>query len=227
MTSLLPPSASQHEIHLAQSLARISELPVQIQDLWNPDRCPAHLLPWLAWSLSIDEWDGAWDEATQRDFIKQSATLHRQKGTVGAVRKALKPLGLAVDLMEWFQRPNDLILANIHNPTPHTFRFITWVQQQRQSRQQTPLNPQRYANVRRLVEQVKPVRSHFDFFVGAKFHSPLKVQASSTGAIQVGRLSQQLSPPPITLLHSPLSAHLHLNKKRYAVAKFYLVQPSP
>ena len=53
--SLLPSNASGAEQALALSLARLSDIPVPNRDLWNPRTIPAHLLPWLAWSLSIGE----------------------------------------------------------------------------------------------------------------------------------------------------------------------------
>lgn len=35
---------------------KLKKTPVSIRELWNPDTCPANLLPWLAWSFSVDRW---------------------------------------------------------------------------------------------------------------------------------------------------------------------------
>ena len=49
--SLLPPNASALERKLEQATLRLGTLPVPLRELWNPDTCPAHLLPWLAWTV--------------------------------------------------------------------------------------------------------------------------------------------------------------------------------
>lgn len=92
---LLPPNASALERALEHVTARVGEVSVPIGSLWNPETCPADLLPWLAWALSVDEWDSTWPVATQRDVIARAADLHRRKGTVWAVREALRSAGYA------------------------------------------------------------------------------------------------------------------------------------
>lgn len=91
--SLLPSSASQFEVDLSESIARIGDVPVNISDLWNPDLCPLNFLPWLAWSLSVDWWDDAWSEEIKRKVVKSSIAIHRHKGTPWAVKEYLKILG--------------------------------------------------------------------------------------------------------------------------------------
>jgi P2-related tail formation protein len=51
--SLLPPNVSGLERALEQASARVGDIPVPIDPLWNPATCPARLLPWLAWALSV------------------------------------------------------------------------------------------------------------------------------------------------------------------------------
>jgi len=53
--NLLPPNATQAERALSQAIVA-RPLPVDITALWDADRCPAALLPWLAWALSVVEW---------------------------------------------------------------------------------------------------------------------------------------------------------------------------
>ena len=221
--TLLPLNATQQERDIETSTARLSEIPVETGKLWSPDTCPADLLPWLAWALSVDEWNTDWSESTKRDFIKQSATVHRHKGTVGAVRNALASLGITIDFLEWFDDVHDIALAPIHSAVPHTFVFIAWANENPYTSNEVVLNPQLYATARRVVEQVKPVRSHFDFLVGAKMNAHTQIGVASTGLIQVGRLSNQTVPVQIPATQSSISAILHLNERRYAVARFYLV----
>ena len=93
MSDLLPPNRTPLERALDRTTARLGAVPVPIKDLWNPWRCPKALLPWLAWALSVDEWDSAWPEARKREAIEASIELHRYKGSVWSVREALRRIG--------------------------------------------------------------------------------------------------------------------------------------
>ncbi|WP_159188082.1 phage tail protein I, partial [Escherichia coli] len=50
---LLPTGSSLLEVAAAKACAEIEKTPVSIRELWNPDTCPANLLPWLAWAFSV------------------------------------------------------------------------------------------------------------------------------------------------------------------------------
>lgn len=93
MTSLLPPNSTAAEQAIEQAKARAFALPVSVDQLWSAATCPAALLPWLAWALSVDSWDGQWSEERQRAVIAASIGVHRRKGTVGAVKAALLAAG--------------------------------------------------------------------------------------------------------------------------------------
>lgn len=84
---LLPRNASPLERALSAATERLDQIPVPIDTLWNPERCPAHLLPWLAWALSVDIWNDAWSEAKKRYVCAQSFTLHKLKGTLEGIRR--------------------------------------------------------------------------------------------------------------------------------------------
>lgn len=90
---LLPSNSTPAEFALEQATARIADAGAPIRPLWNADTCPAHLLPWLAWALGVDEWDPEWSETTKRNTIRESVPIHRRKGTVGAIRRALVTSG--------------------------------------------------------------------------------------------------------------------------------------
>lgn len=91
--TLLPPNATPLERALAKASAMPHSLE-EIRQLWNHRTCPLHLLPWLAWAWSVDEWDPAWTEGQQRAMVGASIRLHKKKGTVWAVREALLRSGL-------------------------------------------------------------------------------------------------------------------------------------
>ncbi|CAH0531151.1 phage tail protein I [Vibrio hippocampi] len=107
--SLLPRNLNQLERDLAGALSRISEIEIPISTLWDPDKCPAELLPYLAWALRVDSWQSDWPEARKRDVIKQSVDINRMRGTRGAVERVLKAIrGDDVKLTEWFEDKQNL-----------------------------------------------------------------------------------------------------------------------
>ena len=113
MADLLPPNATAQEKALSEAIARLSDVSVPIAELWNPWTCPVLLLPWLAWALSVDEWDSAWSEKQKRATIAAAVQVHRIKGTRGALQRALDALGYTVRIREWFEE----------SPTADPFTF--------------------------------------------------------------------------------------------------------
>ena len=91
--SLLPYNSTPYERSMEGAVSRISNVPVPIRSMWNPQTCPVALLPWLAWALRVNEWDSSWTEATQRSVIASSASVHRVKGTVASIVSALAAAG--------------------------------------------------------------------------------------------------------------------------------------
>jgi phage tail P2-like protein len=92
-TSLLPPSATQSERNLANTVARLSDVPVPLRQINSAAACPVDMLPWLAWARSVNEWDSQWSEATKRAVIAASVAIHRTKGTVYSIKLALSSAG--------------------------------------------------------------------------------------------------------------------------------------
>lgn len=165
--TLLPPNATAAEQALDLATSRVGAVPVPNGDLWNPDTCPENLLPWLAWALSVDEWDGNWPESAKREAIRRSISIHRIKGTRGAVEQSLAALGLVVRVVEWFE----------YGGTPGTFRLdaelTDW-----------GLNETDYASIERVVTAAKNARSHLDSFTIAltgKCKAPAIAAASLYG----------------------------------------------
>lgn len=101
--ALLPPNATPLERNLARAGASIEDIPVPLRDLWNPDICPVDWLPFLAWAFSVDRWDPTWPTSTKRAVIKASYFVHKQKGTIGAIRRVVEPLGFLIRVIEWWQ----------------------------------------------------------------------------------------------------------------------------
>lgn len=142
---MLPPSATAQERALSEAIARLSDVPLLVRESWNPATCPASLLPWLAWALSVDEWDTTWTEQEKRDVIEASLMIHRHKGTIGAVRRALTPLGYLIDVVEWWEMtpPGE----------PYTFGIVMGTGSK-------PVTADLYDKAERIVLTYKNLRSH-------------------------------------------------------------------
>lgn len=115
MTKLLPASATAQEQALEQATARIGNVPNKLGSVWNPYTCPMPVLAYLAWTLSVDEWDSSWSEAQKRAAVASSVEVHRRKGTFGAVRRAVNALGYEVTVNEKTGEPYTFSLqVNLH-----------------------------------------------------------------------------------------------------------------
>lgn len=151
-TSLLPPNATPLERALEAATARIGDVPVDVAAIWDPATCPIAVLPWLAWSLSVDSWDPAWPDAVKRDAVARSIALHRRKGTRFSVEAVLARYDELLTLVEWHEATPP--------GTPHSFDIVL------------PITPGGNApggerataafaeNVLRDVARVKPLREH-------------------------------------------------------------------
>ncbi|MBP2846335.1 phage tail protein I [Dickeya oryzae] len=141
--SLLPPSASDFMRNVASSTQRLSEIAVCLDTLWSAERCPAQLLPYLAWALSVDRWDKRWSEQTKRQVIKAAWLVHRQKGTLAALRRVVEPFGYLIRVIEWWQTGGQ----------PGTFRLDIGVQD-------AGITEETYLELERLIADAKPVSRH-------------------------------------------------------------------
>lgn len=106
--SLLPINASELLRNLEKTGCKITELETRNKYVFNGDLAPENVLPFLAWSLSVDDWNDNWATDVKRNIIKTSLTLHRQKGTIGALKKALSAFNFAgIKIEEWFEYGGD------------------------------------------------------------------------------------------------------------------------
>ncbi|GLS27367.1 phage tail protein I [Marinibactrum halimedae] len=156
---LLPPSSSALEQSLAATTERINHLPVKLDTLWDPSRCPATLLPWLAWTTSVDIWhdnkdDPIEEEKRRRDLIRKNAVVQKYKGTRAAIRQALDALSdVSITLTEWWeQSPRGV---------PHTFNLDLLVNSNASGIGSAELNKK----LRQAIDSVKPARSHYTFTI--------------------------------------------------------------
>lgn len=102
--TLLPPSATPQERAADAVCARIGDADEGdvVATLWDPDRCPSHLLEQLRWALDAP---GHWpaDDAGRRAALRGAVRVHKRRGTRGALDRALIDAGVVARIVE---RPN-------------------------------------------------------------------------------------------------------------------------
>lgn len=158
--SLLPPNATPVEHGFEAAGERITVLPVPVRDTWNPATCPAQLLPWLAWALSVDRWDNGWTDDQKRAVIAASVTVHRRKGTFGAVQSALAAAGYGdATLIEKFG-DNEYDGTYLHDGTITHEGLGHWAEYR--VLMARPLSLAQAAAVRAILAVTAPARCHLD-----------------------------------------------------------------
>lgn len=171
MNSLLPPNATDGERALEAATARLGDVPAPLRALWNPDTCPADLLPWLAWALSIDAWKSYWPDSIKRERVRSAIEIQRHKGTAKSVRDVVQSFGGSVELREWFDASPPA--------APHTFEL--WLTLTGQGGAEA--TAQFVDDVIAEVERTKPVRSHFTFTQGASAVAKIGMLAVARPAV--------------------------------------------
>lgn len=176
--SILPPNASALEKALEAACAAPA-LPVPLRALWNASTCPAALLPWLAWTMSVDNWSSGWPLSVRRSVTANAIRVHRQKGTAAAVRRAISSFGADMSVREWWEM----------DPAgaPGTFDVILSVADIAGA---SP-SPEFVNSVVAEIERTKPLSRHFTFTQALKADAAI-------GLIGVAR--------PVTYARQTLSA---------------------
>jgi phage tail P2-like protein len=143
MTSLLPINSTPLE--RALEAVNAGDTAILLRTLYNPATCPVHLLPQLAWAWSVDRWDPRWSEAVKRNAIRASFFIHERKGTIGALRRVVEPLGYLIEVVEWWQ--------TVPEGEPATFALKVGVLD-------TGISEEMYQELTRLIDDAKPVSRH-------------------------------------------------------------------
>ena len=159
--SLLPLNASDLERQAAHALTQIQRVPIPLRQLWNPDTCPTELLPYLAWSLSVDRWDSKWSDATKRAAIRASYFIHSRKGTIGALRRVVEPLGYLIEIVEWWQ--------TLPEGVPGTFALKVGVLE-------TGITEEMYQELTFLIDDAKP---------RSRYLTGLAISLETTGSLNL------------------------------------------
>ncbi|MCF6777732.1 phage tail protein I [Thiotrichales bacterium 19X7-9] len=146
--NLLPPNSTELEKAIVGAFETVlNSKDLLIQKLWNADCCPDEFLPYLASFLSVDF--RAYNKATneqKRAMIKSSIDIHRKKGTLGALKRALETIDYQLSLREWYE----------YNGVPHTFTLDVVVDKNKQ------INSDLKA-IKHLIDANKNVQSSYIF----------------------------------------------------------------
>ena len=173
--SLLPPNASKLLRDLESVFGDSFDLPTLNRYVVNPDLAPVHILPWLAWALSVDDWSDNWSEQIRRNVIKASVEVHRKKGTIGALKKALQAFNYTnVKVEEWFEYGDD----------PYFFRVFFDV---REPGFDVNILPQ----VQKVIESTKNARSHLE---SLRAYLSAEMGLMSIGTIIISKEVTSLNP---------------------------------
>jgi len=142
---LLPPGSTVLERNLAIAGADIEDVPVPLRSLRRAATCPDNLLTWLAWERSVDRWDESWSIETRRKAIANSFFIHKHKGTIGALRRVVEPLGYLLEVVEWWQ--------TVPEGRRGTFQISIGVLD-------SGITEEMYAELERLIDDAKRLSQH-------------------------------------------------------------------
>ena len=157
--SLLPLNSTALERGIEAAIDHNPGIP--IRTLYNARTCPAHLLHQLAWAWSVDRWDNRWSEQTKRAAIESTFFIHAHKGTIGALRRVVEPLGYLLEVIEWRQ--------TVPQGEPGTFALKVGVLE-------TGITEEMYQELTALIDDAKPL---------SRTLTQLVISLESTGNINV------------------------------------------
>lgn len=175
MSSLLPPNATPQEVAVAKTMARVSDVPAPFDSALDPMRASETMLPWLAWSFSVDTWGPDWPVYVRRRTVQQSLKIHRRKGTAGALLDAIAAIGVPAEIEEWHQQSP--------RGEPYTFRTLV----------NSIATPFLQADLQRLLQSIednKNLRSHMsELVVGVT-----SLSQATTASVQLQGHDRQVQP---------------------------------
>lgn len=116
------------------------------------DSLTSEQLDHLAYSWDASVWRDSWPIELKRSIVKQVVQEKRKKGMRKAVEEAVEALGSAATIQEWWEQTP--------KGTPHTFTIYASLGQI-----DGTLDSEMQEDLIALINDAKPVRSHFDFVV--------------------------------------------------------------
>ena len=192
--SLLPLNSTQLERGIEAAIDHNPAIP--IRTLYNARTCPAHLLHQLAWAWSVDRWDNRWSEQTKRAAIESTFFIHAYKGTIGALRRVVEPLGYLLEVIEWWQ--------TVPQGEAGTFVLKVGVLE-------TGITEEMYQELTSLIDDARPVSRHM---------SGLAISLETSGTVFMGACvyeGDELSVYPPTQRDIDVSGHLPIGGREHHI----------
>lgn len=118
-----------------------------------------------AWDASV--WMQSWPIQIKKSVLYNVIRDKRKRGTLGAVKRAIENIAAFTNLTEWWQETP--------KGTPHTFKITASL-----NNYSGVLESELQENLLALIDDAKPVRSHYDFILH-KRHS------GKIGIVGIGR----------------------------------------
>lgn len=143
---------------LLNSVSKTTDAPLIYKYL---DKLNGEHLDHLAtiWDASV--WRQNWPLEIKRNVIKTIISDKRIKGTLAAVKSAIQTIGNVSEIKEWFEMepPGE----------PHTFRVTANI-----SKFAGVLDSDLQKDLRALIDDAKPARSHYDFILSTYLQTQIK-----------------------------------------------------
>lgn len=180
--SLIPHAAAAEKVierEFNDKYCRAS--PEIIRALNSPEDCPVDLLPWLAFSLSVDVWNDSWNEQTKRAICANAIQLHKTKGLAFGLVDALALLGVRVEVLEWFNARPKMERG--------TVRLTFWVNEPVIETAAVLIGPELIADLIRQVDQYKRASIHYEFVLAVETTTGQGFAISAGESSQLTRFS--------------------------------------
>ena len=183
---ILPPSSAILERDISDLIEGLIDIEVTIKDLWDPYRCPAELLPWLAWAVSVDQWVDSWPEAVKRKVIDESIEVHRYKGTPHAVMRALNALGVNTNIVEWWHQDGSGV--------PGTMKVTALINENISGDDDGIITPRMLSMITEAVNRSKRASIHFDVELGISLEESVAFSGAMAQAVGLSDRHANIAP---------------------------------
>jgi len=173
--TLLPVNVSELLKDLENTSLKATTLETLNRYITNPNLAPEEILPWLAFAVSVDDWSDDWTEEVKRNIIRASIEVHKEKGTIGALRKALEAFNYEnITVEEWFD----------YGGHPYFFRVFFDVTEPGFDVSVLP-------EVQKVIDNTKNARSHLE---SLKAFLSVESGLMNLGSVTVSKEITTLSP---------------------------------
>jgi phage tail P2-like protein len=205
---IIQPSIAQDERTQAlwQLINGLENLPIERAIIYDIDQVVSSAIPSLIRQFSAQEFVvPGMTEAEYRELIWRSIELHRYKGTLHAVRRALGILGItSVLVSEWWQ--------STPKRQVHTFRVAIDGEGLPAGDPRFDVSsPDFWSRAYRLVEAAKPARSGFEIAIASRPRAPIsRLGASKRVSAVLQILAAVPSRPTVIALGAKIAASKRL-----------------